>query len=226
MGQVNAIQTDTNKTYRARAIIIATGAVAKRLGVPGEDENYGNGVSSCATCDGFFFQDKTVAVVGGGDTAVEDALLLTHYAKKVHLLVRGEELKATGPEAREIINHPDVEIHWATKVKEILSEDSKVTGLTVETVTERNIPVDGVFVAIGSDPATSFLDGSGVPIEADGYILVNDASTAVLGLEDRGIFAAGDVADKIYRQAITSAGKAAQAALEARSYLNSSRHKL
>lgn len=226
-GKCHSIKSNSGTVYKSRAIIIATGAVARRLGIPGEDENYGTGVSSCATCDGFFFQDKVVAVVGGGDTAVEDALLLTHYATKVHLLVRGDNLRSTGPEAREIVDHPDVEVHWNTTAEEVFSEDSKVTGVKINTKgVESTLDIDGLFVAIGSDPATGFLDGSGVPVEADGYIAVNEASTAILGLEGRGIFAAGDVADRIYRQAITSAGKAAQAALEARAYLNSSRHKI
>jgi thioredoxin reductase (NADPH) len=222
-GKCHGITTNEGNEYRARAIILASGAVAKRLGVPGEDEMYGRGVSSCGTCDGFFFRDKIVAVAGGGDTAVEDALLLTHYAEKVYLLVRGDKLKASGPEAREVINHPDVEIHWNTSVQEVITSDNKenVIGVKIkEKDEEKIISLDGLFVAIGSNPATSFLEGTGIALDSERFILVNGASTEVLGV-DTGVFAAGDVADKVYRQAITSAGKAAQAALEARSYLNS-----
>jgi thioredoxin reductase (NADPH) len=222
-GKCHGITTNEGNEYRARAIILASGAVARRLGIPGENEMYGRGVSSCGTCDGFFFRDKVVAVAGGGDTAVEDALLLTHYAEKVYLLVRGDKLKASGPEAREVLTHPDIEIHWNTSVHEVLTNENKenVVGIKVrDNGEDKEIALDGLFVAIGSDPATSFLEGTGVALDSERYILVDGASTAVLGV-DTGVFAAGDVADKIYRQAITSAGKAAQAALEARSYLNS-----
>ena len=219
-GKCHTINTNDNNSYKARAIIIATGAVAKRLNIPGEEEYYGKGVSSCATCDGFFFKNKIVAVAGGGDTAIEDALLLTRYAEKVHLIVRGTKLKATGPEAREIIHHPDVTIHWNTTIQKVNSKNNNVSGVILNNNEKiEELPVDGLFVAIGSNPATQFLQGTEVPMDNEGYILVNGASTAVLGLESKGIFAAGDVADKIYRQAITSAGKAAQAVLEARNYL-------
>lgn len=221
-GKCHGIVTDTGENYRARAVILATGSIAKRLNVPGEDEMFGKGVSTCATCDGFFFREKVVAVSGGGDTAVEDAILLTRYAEKVYLIVRKDTLKASGPEAREILNHPDVEILWNTRVEEVLYNESatEVEGLSVISGGKSEIlPVDGLFVAIGSDPSTKFLTHSTVPLDEDGYVLVNGASTAVEGITT-GIFAAGDVADKIYRQAITSAGKAAQAAMEARSYLN------
>lgn len=221
-GKCHSIITDEGRKYGARTIIVATGSIARRLWVPGEDVMFGQGVSTCATCDGFFFKNKTVAVAGGGDTAVEDAILLTRYAEKVYLLVRGEELRASGPEAREILSHPDIEIMWNTEVEEVISDDDnqKVIGLCLSTKEEKSIlPVDGLFVAIGSDPSTGFLKNSGIPLDDEGYIKVKGNSTAV-DADIAGVFAAGDVADKIYRQAITSAGKAAQAAMEARHYLN------
>lgn len=242
-GKCHTILSTSGDTYRARAVIIATGSIAKRLNVPGENEMFGRGVSTCATCDGFFFKNKTVAVSGGGDTAVEDAILLTRYAEKVYLLVRGDKLKATGPEAREIIEHPDVEILWETTVDQIISneEQTKVIGVAVTSktgITHEHVkndcegckecdpeagcgilPIDGFFIAIGSNPSTGFLEGSGVPLDSEGYVLTENNSTKVKNIPT-GVFAAGDVADKIYRQAITSAGKAAQASMEARAYLN------
>ena len=222
-GEKHVITTTEGNTYLARSIIIATGAIARRLGIAGEEELYGRGVSTCATCDGFMFKEKTVAVVGGGDTAVEDALLLTGYAKKVYLIVRGNDLRSSGPEAREIINHPDVTILWNTTVESVtptangFSVDHIVTqNRTTKELT--NIDVDGLFVAIGSDPATGFLNHSAVLLDSDGYIKTIPGTTRVEG-GIPGIFAAGDVADKVFRQAITSAGTAVQAALEVRAYL-------
>lgn len=220
-GKCHSLTTEEeNQTYRARVIILATGAVAKSLGIPGESEMWGRGVSTCATCDGFFFTDKTVAVVGGGDTAVEDALLLTKFASQVNLFVRGDKLKASGPEAREILENPYVTIHWNSELEEIHNENNKVTGITYnQKGTQGHLEVDGVFVAIGSIPATSWLDNAPVVLDDEGYILVEPNSTKIQGITS-GIYAAGDVADKVYRQAITSAGKAAQAVIEARVYLN------
>lgn len=218
-GKCHGIEATDGISYRGRAIIIATGAVAKTLNVPGEAEMFGRGVSTCATCDGFFFTDKEVVVVGGGDTAVEDALLLTKFASKVNLFVRGDKLKATGPEAREILTHPDVKVHWNTHLQEIHHDNSNIQKVTyahpegVDTLS-----TDGVFIAIGSNPATKWLKNSNIVLDEEGYILVEPSSTKILGM-DNGIFAAGDVADKVYRQAVTSAGKAAQAVIEARGYL-------
>ena len=224
VGEMHRLWTTDGNEYCARTIILATGSIARRLGIPGEDELYGQGVSTCATCDGFFFREKNVAVVGGGDTAVEDALLLTRYAKKVTLIVRGEELRASGPEAREILKHPDVDILWNSVVDEVVANENG-NGVNHIVVRDRNadsvsdLAVDGLFVAIGSDPATSFLEGSVVQTDSDGYILTVDGSTRVQGAIP-GIFAAGDAADRVFKQAITSAGKAVEAALEARAYLN------
>ena len=218
------ITTTEGNVYHARSVIIATGAIARQLGIAGEEELYGRGVSTCATCDGFMFKEKTVAVVGGGDTAVEDALLLTGYAKKVYLIVRGTELRSNGPEAREILNHPDVTIIWNTAVEQIIpTEDGNAVKYIIttnrSTQEKTEIPLDGLFIAIGSDPATNFLADSIIMRDAEGYIKTIDGSTRVQGGLN-GIYAAGDVADKVFRQAITSAGTAVQAALEVRAYLS------
>lgn len=222
-GGTHRITTTDGNVYCTRTVILATGAVARRLGIKGEDELYGRGVSTCATCDGFFYREKTVAVVGGGDTAIEDALLLTRYAKNVHLIVRGDTFRASGPEAREILTHPNVTILWNSTVEEVVATEAgnAVDHLLVKskngTTTELN--VDGMFIAIGSDPATKFLENSLVETDEDGYIQTLQGTTRVKG-NLPGIFAAGDVADKVFRQAITSAGKAVEAALEARAYIN------
>lgn len=224
-GGTHRVTTTDGNVYCTRTIILATGAVARRLGIKGEDELYGRGVSTCATCDGFFYREKKVAVVGGGDTAIEDALLLTRYASSVHLIVRGDSFRASGPEAREILTHPSVTILWNSKVEEVVATENgnAVKNLIVKNKngTTSELEVDGLFVAIGSDPATSFLKDSLVPVDNDGFILTELGSTKVQG-NVHGIFAAGDVADRVFRQAITSAGRAVEAALEARAYLNSS----
>lgn len=208
----------TNNVYESKAVILAMGATSRLLQVNGELDLFGRGVSTCATCDGFFFKNKVVAVAGGGDTAVEDALFLTRYADKVYLIVRSDKLKASGPQSREILTHPKVEILWNTKVEEILGE-SEVTGAVINVGEEsKTLPIDGIFVAIGRDPATASLLDTGVNLDDEGYLQVSGDSTHVSG-SAVGVFGAGDVVDKIYRQAITSAGKGAQAALEARHYL-------
>lgn len=223
IGQMHKIWTTDGNEYCARTIILATGAVARRLGIPGEDELYGRGVSTCATCDGFFFREKNVAVVGGGDTAVEDALLLTRYAKSVTLVVRGSEFRASGPEAREILKHPDVNIVWESTVEQVVptKDGNAVDHILIKNKDNTVTPldVDGLFIAIGSDPATGFLKDSVIQTDSDGYILTVDGSTRVQGAVP-GVFAAGDAADRVFRQAITSAGRAVEAALEARAYIN------
>jgi len=212
-------------SYRAKSVIITTGAIARQLNVPGEAELYGRGVSSCATCDGFFFKDKTVAVVGGGDTAVEDALFLRRFAKQIYLMPRRNDLRAKGPEAREAIlldEEPDsnFDILWSSTVETVNSNGEHVSGLTYKDGNANlvNLELDGIFVAIGRDPATNFLTGSGVHVDDEGYILTEANSTKVMG-RPVGVFAAGDAVDRVFRQAITSAGRAVEAALEARTYL-------
>lgn len=217
--------TSGDKTYRAKAVILTTGAIARQLGIPGEAEYYGRGVSSCATCDGDFFKEGTIAVIGGGDTAVEDALYMRRFAKQVYLMPRKNDLRAKGPEAREAVildEEPEsnFDILWSSNVETVNSLNNKVAGVTYRDGNGNlaNLELDGVFVAIGRDPATSFLKNSGVVFDDEGYILTQSDSTKVAG-NTVGVFAAGDAVDKVFRQAITSAGRAVEAALEARAYL-------
>lgn len=225
IGENHKVFTENNMEYNGRAIIIATGAIARQLDIPGEKELYGQGVSTCATCDGFFFREKNVTVVGGGDTAVEDALLLTRYAKTVHLIVRGDKLKAAGPESREILSHPNITIEWETQVIEVIPNETfnhiEYLVLKDKNKSISHFKTDGLFVAIGSDPATQFLRSSIIMTDSLGYVKTVDNSTHVEG-GIPGVFAAGDVTDRIFRQAITSSGKAVEAVLEARAYLLSS----
>lgn len=222
---LHTIKTLKGKVYEAKTIILATGAVARQLGVEGEADFIGRGISTCATCDGFFFEDKKVVVVGGGDTAVEDALFLRRYASEVTMLVRGDSLRSTGPEAREayVLNDEadsKFNILWNTTVTEINNNGENVTSASfVRNGEEGLIETDGVFVAIGRDPSTAFLlNSENVELDTEGYILVEDNSNEVKG-NAVGVFAAGDAVDKRFRQAITSAGRAVEASLQAREYL-------
>jgi thioredoxin reductase (NADPH) len=222
---LHTIKTLKGQVYEAKTVILATGAVARQLGVEGEADFIGRGVSTCATCDGFFFEGKRVVVVGGGDTAVEDALFLRRYASEVTMLVRGDSLRSTGPEAREAYLLSEEEtsnfnILWNTSVSAINNNDENVTSVSyVVNGEEGKIETDGVFVAIGRDPSTAFLHNSeGVELDSEGYIVVEDNSNEVKG-NSVGVFAAGDAVDKKFRQAITSAGRAVEAALQAREYL-------
>lgn len=209
------VTSNEDTVYHTKAIILAVGSVAKRLGIPGEAELYGRGVSSCATCDGFFFRGKEVVVVGGGDTAIEDALLLSNLASKVTLLVRSNKLKASGPEVKKLLEKENVEILWETKPESITQNDDRLT----INHDKGSITVDGVFVAIGSTPSTGFLEDTTVQLDNEGYIILNQGYTQVP--QNPGIFAAGDAADAVYRQAVVAAGRAVQAALDVRAYLGS-----
>ncbi|GAA6763125.1 MULTISPECIES: thioredoxin-disulfide reductase [Thermus] len=204
------------RTYPARVIIVATGANPRRLGVPGEDKFYGRGVSTCATCDGFFYRDKEVVVVGGGDAAVEEGLFLTKFARKVTLVHRRDELRANKLAQARTFQNPKMHFLFSHVVTEILGED-QVTGVrlkNLKTGEEYVYPTDGVFVFIGHEPNTGFLKGV-VELRPDGYVAVRDeVYTSVPG-----IFAAGDVADPIYRQLTTSVGAGTRAAMTAEKYL-------
>lgn len=203
--------------YRANAIIVATGASAQWLGIPGEERLTGRGVSACATCDGFFFRDKELVVVGGGDSAMEEALFLTKFASKVTVVHRRDEFRASRIMADRVLEHPKVVVMWNTSVSEILGEDS-VTGVTlVDTGTgeTRAFETDGVFVAIGHKPNTGiFVDQ--LDLDDAGYVIIDNKTTAT---SVEGVFAAGDVADHVYRQAITAAGTGCQAAIDAERWL-------
>jgi thioredoxin reductase (NADPH) len=202
--------------YRAQAVIIATGASALWLGLDSETRLRGRGVSACATCDGFFFRDREIAVVGGGDTAFEEATYLTRFATKVHLLHRRDTFRASKIMIDRARAHPKIEIHPNTAVEEVLG-DAKVNGLRLtDTVTgaERTMPVDGLFIAIGYKPNTdAFRDW--LDVDAAGYLVVHDET----GSKIDGVFIAGDVRDHRYRQAVTAAGDGCKAAIDAERWL-------
>jgi thioredoxin reductase (NADPH) len=202
--------------YRAHTVIIATGASAKWLEIPGESELRGRGVSSCATCDGFFFSDRELFVVGGGDTAMEEATFLTKFASKVTIVHRRDAFRASQIMIDRVMNDPKVEVHWNATVEEILG-DGAVSGARLkDTVTgaEQEVAVDGIFVAIGHTPNTSLFEGQ-LTME-DGYIPVQEPRTLT---SVPGVFAAGDVVDRIYRQAVTAAGMGCKAAIDAERFL-------
>ncbi len=210
------IKTDNN-TYTAKTVIISTGASAKFLGLAHEKELTGKGVSTCATCDGFFYRNKIVHVVGGGDTAMEDANFLSKFAEKVYIVHRKETLRASKPMQERSFKNPKIEFIWNTEVKEILFNESGVTGILVENnvtkeITERK--TDGLFYGIGHTPNTHFLEGK-ITTDHEGFIkTINDVETNIPG-----VFACGDVKDSYYRQAITAAGSGCQAAIKAERYL-------
>ena len=210
------------KKYEAQSIIIATGASAKWLGIPNEEKFLGYGVSGCATCDGFFFKNKVVAVVGGGNTAAEDALFLTKFASKVYVIHRRDSLKAEKILQERMKANSKIEFLWNYVVNDIIGEDSptkKITHLALKSTegsnTERKLEVEGLFVAIGHKPNSDIFNGI-VDIDKNGYILTKGKSTET---SMEGVFAAGDIQDSVYRQAITSAGTGCMAALDAEKYL-------
>ena len=212
--------SDGGDTYVAETVIIATGAQARWLGLPSEQVLMGAGVSGCAVCDGAFFRGKEVVVVGGGNTAVEDALYLTRHASKVTVVHRRDKFRAEKIMQDRLFANPKVSVVWHAVVDEILGEGmpSKVTGVQIRDVRTdavTRMATDGVFVAIGHSPATAVFQGH-VPTDADGYIITAADSTATA---IPGVFAAGDVKDKIYRQAVTAAGMGCMAALEAEKFL-------
>ena len=211
---------DSGATYRSNALIIATGARARWLNVPGEERLKGFGVSACATCDGFFFRSKHVAVVGGGNTAVEEALYLANLAAKVTVIHRRDSFRAERILQDRLFAHPRVAVVWNATVAEIVGSDAppSVAGLRLADMATGQIsevPIDGVFVAIGHEPATGLFRGK-LDLAASGYIKVlpGTVTTSIAG-----VFAAGDVADDIYRQAVTAAGMGCMAALDAERFL-------
>ena len=211
---------DSGDIYVAETVVIATGAQARWLGLPSEKRLQGAGVSACATCDGFFYRGKEVAVIGGGNTAVEEALFLTHHASKVTLVHRRNTLRAERILQRRLFEHPKVEVMWDTAVEEVLGSGTPevVTGLRVrhvQTGAVQDLPVDGVFIAIGHTPNTTVFRGQ-VDLDDEGYILTRPGLTQT---SVPGVFAAGDVQDKHWRQAITAAGTGCIAALEAERFL-------
>ncbi len=211
---------DSGDTYIADSVIIATGAQARWLGLPAEERLHGAGVSACATCDGFFFRGKRVAVVGGGNTAVEEALFLTHHAEHVTLIHRRDTLRAEKILQQRLFAHPKVSVLWNKAVEDIASggQPAVVTGVALrdtKTGAASSLAVDGVFIAIGHTPTTKVFEGQ-VALDADGYILTTPGTTRTSAA---GVFAAGDVQDKVWRQAVTAAGTGCMAALEVEKYL-------
>ncbi len=211
---------DSGDSYVADTVVICTGAQARWLGLSSEEKYRGAGVSACATCDGFFFRGKKVAVVGGGNTAVEEALYLTNHASKVTLVHRRDTLRAEKMMQARLFKNPKVEVVWDSAVEEVLGAGTPpaVTGLklkNVKTGAVSQIAVDGLFVAIGHVPATEVFKGQ-IDMDAEGYILTKPDSTAT---NVPGVYAAGDVKDKVFRQAVTAAGMGCMAALEAEKFL-------
>jgi thioredoxin reductase (NADPH) len=217
-GPVHKVIVDGQKTVTADTVIIATGATAKWLGLESEQKYNGFGVSACAVCDGFFFRNQEVAIVGAGDTAAEEATYLAKLASKVHMLVRRGEFRASKAMQNRVLNTPNIQIHYFTETQEILGDGQNVTGVRVlnnQTQEESVIPVTGFFVAIGHKPNTELFVGQ-LDMDENGYLITKADSTQT---NIPGVFACGDVQDHVYRQAITAAGTGCMAALEAERYL-------
>ena len=215
------VKTDSGAYYSADAIIICTGAQARWLGLESEHKYQGFGVSACATCDGFFFKNKTVCVVGGGNTAVEESLYLTQHAKKVILIHRKSKLRAEKMMQDKLFKNPKIAVVWDSVVEEVMGLDNpkRVTAVklkNIQTGVVDSIPTDGLFIAIGHKPATEIFLGK-LAVDEEGYLLTKADSTATA---IPGVFAAGDVKDKVFRQAVTAAGMGCMAALEADRYLS------
>ena len=218
------ILTGDSDVYSCDALVIATGASAKYLGLESEQHFLGRGVSACATCDGFFFRDQEVAVIGGGNTAVEETLYLSNIASKVHLVHRRDELRAEKilqDRLFKLVDASKVITHWFHELDEVLGDESGVTGIRIRnnrTDTTQELDLNGVFIAIGHTPNTTLFDGK---LEMrDGYLIINSGLNGnATATSEPGVFAAGDVADHVYRQAVTSAGFGCMAALDAEKYL-------
>jgi len=220
-----AVECDSGARWTADTLIICTGAQARWLGIDSETKFRGFGVSACATCDGFFFRGKTVAVVGGGNTAVEEALFLTNFASKVHLIHRRGELRADKTNQARLFANPKVETHWNAEIADVegSSDPLTVTGVVLRdtaTGATRSLACDGLFIAIGHVPATELFVGQ-LAMDDEGYLVTAPDSTATSA---PGVFAAGDVKDKIYRQAVTAAGMGCMAALEAERFMAHGAH--
>lgn len=216
-GPVHSIWTESDELIQAHAVIISTGASAKWLGLESEQRLMNVGVSACAVCDGFFFRGQEVAVVGGGDTAAEEATYLAKLCPKVHLIVRRDEMRASKIMQQRVLNTANIEVHWHSETVEILG-DSTVVGAKIRNVQsneEKILPVTGFFVAIGHQPNTQIFNGW-LDMDETGYLITKPGTSKT---NIKGVFASGDAQDKVYRQAITAAGTGCMAALDAERYL-------
>ncbi len=216
-GEIKTVTIGSGETFQARSIILSTGSAYRELGLPNEKRLSGHGVSWCATCDGFFFKDQDIAVIGGGDSAMEEALFLTKFAKSVTVVHRRDTLRASKIMADRALSHEKISFIWNSGVEDVLGED-KVTGLRLKNLvdgTETELAVTGVFVAIGNDPRTDLVKGK-LDLTPEGTIAV-EGRTSKTSL--KGVFAAGDVIDPTYRQAITASGSGCVAALDVEHYL-------
>ncbi|HEX3298862.1 MAG TPA: thioredoxin-disulfide reductase [Actinomycetota bacterium] len=211
-----------DQTWRAKTLIISTGATARWLDIPGEEKLRGRGVSACATCDGFFFRDRELLVVGGGDTAMEEATFLTKFASKVTIVHRRDAFRASKVMQDRVFANEKIEVMWNTVLDEIVGEDAVTGAVTRDVVTggTRTIAADGVFMAIGHDPTTSLFRDQ-LPVDENGYLVVHEPSTTT---DVPGVFAAGDVTDHTYRQAVTAAGQGCKAAIDAERFLGEEAH--
>ncbi len=235
-GHVHCVKTADGSEYSGSAVLITTGSRYKRLNVPGEDDYLGAGVHFCATCDGPFYRGKSVAVVGGGNSAAEESLLLTKFADHVTILVRKGEFKATQIIRESVLRHPKIDVRWHTEVEEFIGQDSKLKGLSIknnQTGASEVLPIDGAFIFIGLVPNTAYLKGSGVSLDRWGFVVTGHAllhqKERPSGFENRdpllletsvpGIFAAGDVRDTSTKQVVSAAGEGSSAALMIREYL-------
>ncbi len=223
--QAEHVRGDSGATYVGETIIVSTGAQARWLGLPSEDAYRGFGVSACATCDGFFFRGKKVVVIGGGNTAVEEALYLTNHATHVTLIHRRDRLRAEKILQDRLFRHPKIAVVWDSVVEEIVGEQDppRVTAVVIRDVKSgmlRNIACEGLFIAIGHTPVTELFKDK-LTLDRDGYIVTRPDSTAT---EIPGVYAAGDVKDKIFRQAVTAAGMGCMAALEVEKFLAAQEH--
>jgi thioredoxin reductase (NADPH) len=217
-GWPHKVVVDEKHEVIAETVIIATGATAKYLGIPSEETYANKGVSACAVCDGYFYRGKEVAVVGAGDSAAEESTYLSKLVSKVHLFVRRDEMRASKIMQQRVINTPNIEIHWNTETEEILGNGDEVTGVRIfnnKTAERKDISIQGFFLAIGHKPNTDIFKGY-IDMDETGYIKVQLGSTKT---NIEGVFAVGDAADKVYRQAITAAGTGCMGALDAEKFL-------
>jgi thioredoxin reductase (NADPH) len=212
------VTIDESKVVEAESVIVATGASAKYLGLPSEETFANKGVSACAVCDGFFYRGKEVAVVGAGDSAAEESTYLSKLCTKVHLIVRRDEMRASKIMQQRVLNTPNIEVHWNSETEEVLGDDTGVTGVRLlnnKTGEKKDISVQGFFLAIGHKPNTDIFKGQ-LEMDDSGYVKVIPGSTKT---NVEGVFAVGDVADRVYRQAITAAGSGCMGALDAEKFL-------